>query len=175
MTAEAAEGGPNGAGTLARSAAILLATHDLRTLVVATARLSRLNLVVRRATSVDEAIAALRERSHAALILDLEPPRWRDGWLVLDIIRLDRSIRRPPILALTEGSTPDDARAALARGADDFIAKPVDPRELAIRVQALIRRAAHEPGRRAGHAGAGRDGRRRRSATDGRPYGLPVA
>lgn len=49
---------------------------------------------------------------------------------------------RLPILLLTARGAPDDRVAGFEAGADDYLPKPFDPRELVLRVRALLRRAA---------------------------------
>jgi DNA-binding response OmpR family regulator len=55
-----------------------------------------------------------------------------------------------PILMLTARGSEADRIAGLEAGADDYVAKPFSPRELVLRVRAILRRAPriHEPGRR---------------------------
>jgi DNA-binding response OmpR family regulator len=55
-----------------------------------------------------------------------------------------------PILMLTARGSEADRIAGLEAGADDYLAKPFSPRELVLRVRAILRRAPriHEPGRR---------------------------
>ncbi len=82
------------------------------------------------------------------VILDLMLPG-EDG---LSICRRVRSRGGMPILMLTAKSDPVDRVVGLEMGADDYVTKPFDPRELLARVRALLRRArSHdepEPSRR---------------------------
>jgi two-component system phosphate regulon response regulator OmpR len=69
---------------------------------------------------------------------------------------LSESLRREgsevPILMLTARGAPDDRVAGFERGADDYLPKPFDPRELALRIRTILRRAAPAAG--AHHAAA---------------------
>jgi DNA-binding response OmpR family regulator len=82
------------------------------------------------------------------VILDLMLPG-EDG---LSICRRLRSRGGVPILMLTAKSDPVDRVVGLEMGADDYVTKPFDPRELLARVRALLRRARNhgeaEPSRR---------------------------
>ncbi|GAB4532877.1 MAG: response regulator [Parvularculaceae bacterium] len=65
-----------------------------------------------------------------------------------DGIRLTRDLRarsRVPILLLSARGLPEDKIEGLESGADDYLAKPFEPRELLLRVAALLRRAAPPP------------------------------
>jgi two-component system phosphate regulon response regulator OmpR len=74
--------------------------------------------------------------------------------LVLDVmmpgengLELTQSLRRAsqvPILLLTARGEPDDRIAGLERGADDYLAKPFEPRELVLRINSILRRVASE-------------------------------
>ncbi len=70
------------------------------------------------------------------LILDLMMPKV-SGWDVCRILRAESDV---PILMLTARSTTDDLLLGLDLGADDYLTKPYDPRELMARVRALLRR-----------------------------------
>src|SRR5208337_4431029 len=73
--------------------------------------------------------------------------------LVLDVmmpgetgLQLTESLRRDlthdlPILLLTARGTPEDRIAGFEAGADDYLGKPFEPRELVLRIRALLRRA----------------------------------
>src|SRR5262245_26751664 len=127
MTAQLADGESSNGGPyeVASGGTVLLAADDIRTHTSASAALSRLGFVVQRAASAGETLEALRRRPPAALVLDLALPRRQEGCWVLDTIRSDRSTELLPIVVLTDGATPADARLALAHGADDFVAKPI--------------------------------------------------
>ena len=75
------------------------------------------------------------------IILDLGLPD-EDG---LTLIRQLRTRSRVPIIVLTARLMRDDKITALEIGADDYVTKPVDPQELALRVANLLRRSG--PGR----------------------------
>ncbi|AGZ43983.1 putative two-component system response regulator [Actinoplanes friuliensis DSM 7358] len=88
------------------------------------------------------AIEAVRRRVPDLLILDVLMPEI-DGRDVCRVLRVDYDL---PILMLTARSSADDRVLGLELGADDYLSKPYDPRELVARVRALLRRAAPRPG-----------------------------
>ncbi|NKC30011.1 response regulator [Roseomonas sp. BU-1] len=76
--------------------------------------------------------------------------------MVLDVmmpgesgLELTESLRREgqdvPILMLTARGAPDDRVTGFEHGVDDYLAKPFDPRELALRIRTILRRAAPAP------------------------------
>jgi len=75
------------------------------------------------------------------VILDLMMPG-EDG---LSLCRRLRANSTLPVIMLTAATTPMDRVVGLELGADDYISKPFDPRELLARVKAVLRRS--EPGR----------------------------
>ena len=106
------------------------------------------------------------------MILDIGLPG-QDGF---DVCRGIRARSTVPILMLTARDEEADRVAGLELGADDYVAKPFSPRELAARVKALLRRSqpaarrdetleARRRSRR--HARAGGHGGRRAGRTDG--------
>ena len=94
-------------------------------------------------------LAAGRERLRAApydaLLLDLMLPDG-DGLDLTRELRADPKLRRLPLLMLTARGEPMDRIVGLELGADDYLPKPFEPRELLARVKALLRRATPEPG-----------------------------
>ena len=70
------------------------------------------------------------------VLLDVGLPRL-DGWAVLEAIRASSSV---PVILLTALDDTDDVVRGLATGADDYLTKPFDVRELDARVQAVLRR-----------------------------------
>jgi two-component system, OmpR family, phosphate regulon response regulator OmpR len=89
-------------------------------------------------------LAAGRERlqsqSYDALLLDLMLPDG-DGLDFTRTLRGDARTRRLPLLMLTARGEPMDRIVGLELGADDYLPKPFEPRELLARVKALLRRA----------------------------------
>jgi two-component system response regulator QseB len=80
---------------------------------------------------------ALRDGTHAVLLLDLGLPR-QDGLEVLKKLR--RSNQQIPVLIITARDAVADRVAGLNLGADDYLIKPFDLDELTARVHALVRR-----------------------------------
>ncbi len=94
-----------------------------------------------RVTSAADAAAARRALGAFAfdlIVLDMMMPG-ESG------LELTESLRREgtevPILMLTARGAPDDRVAGFEHGVDDYLAKPFDPRELALRIRTILRRA----------------------------------
>ena len=100
---------------------------------------------VSAAAGAAEARALMKSMEFDLLILDVMMP----GESGLD---LTQSVRKAnpqvPILMLTARGDPADRIAGLELGADDYLPKPFEPRELLLRVNALLRRVAPAEARR---------------------------
>jgi len=72
------------------------------------------------------------------LVVDVMMP----GETGLEFTKSQRDQSAVPILMLTAMGEADDRIAGLEHGADDYLAKPFEPRELVLRIQSLLRRAA---------------------------------
>ena len=83
-----------------------------------------------------EGEAMLKRETFDAVILDLMLPD-ADG---LDLCRRLRATSDVPILMLTARGEPMDRVVGLELGADDYLAKPFEPRELQARLRAILRR-----------------------------------
>jgi two-component system OmpR family response regulator len=140
------------------------------------------DLLAREGFAVDVADSAaaldqvLARKRPDLVILDLMLPG-EDG---LSICRRLRSRGSVPILMLTAKSDPVDRVVGLEMGADDYVTKPFDPRELLARVRALLRRSrSHgepEPSRRFAFDGLVIDLDARRLETEaGKPVALTSA
>lgn len=82
--------------------------------------------------------------NHADLvILDVEIPGARDGFEVLAAIRASESSASLPVLMLTAHDPVEYRIRGLEVGADDYMSKPPNERELVLRVGALLRRSTH--------------------------------
>jgi DNA-binding response OmpR family regulator len=87
----------------------------------------------------------LKQAHYDALLLDLMLPDG-DGLDFTRELRSQPRTRRLPLLMLTARGEPMDRIVGLEIGADDYLPKPFEPREMLARVKALLRRAAPEPG-----------------------------
>jgi two-component system alkaline phosphatase synthesis response regulator PhoP len=87
----------------------------------------------------ETALKLLRSEKPQLLILDLMLPD-RDGWDVAQMVRGDKQLAATPIIMLTARVEDNDKIVGLEIGADDYITKPFNPREVVARVRALLRR-----------------------------------
>jgi len=87
---------------------------------------------------------ALRERPDL-IILDLMLPG-RDGYAVFRELRRDVRSVNIPVIMLTARAQTEDRIQGLEAGADDYLTKPFSPKELMLRVQAILKRADAPPG-----------------------------
>jgi two-component system, OmpR family, alkaline phosphatase synthesis response regulator PhoP len=93
------------------------------------------------ATNGREALDFIKQTPPALLVLDLMLPEV-DGWEVCRQVRAKSNL---PILMLTARDDDMDKIVGLEMGADDYLTKPFNPRELVARVHAILRRAAPPP------------------------------
>jgi len=96
-----------------------------------------------RARSGDEALQLVRMHMPDLLVLDVMMPGM-DGLEVARRLRADVILSKTPILMLTALSSVDNKVEGLEAGADDYLTKPFDLRELNARVRALIRASRRE-------------------------------
>ena len=94
------------------------------------------------ASSGDEARGLLERESPSLVVLDVMLP----GLSGLELCRWIRSRSDLPIVMLTALGEEADRIVGLELGADDYMVKPFSPRELAVRVRNLMRRAARPAG-----------------------------
>lgn len=87
----------------------------------------------------DIALHILRREKPDLLLLDLMLPDV-DGWELTRIIRNDRTFATLPIIMLTARVEDTDKIIGLELGADDYITKPFNSREVVARIRALFRR-----------------------------------
>jgi len=114
--------------------------------------LSKHGLRVRAAADGREMRQALDDWSIDLIVLDLMLPG-EDGLSLCRRLRVDSNI---PVIMLTAMGEETDRIVGLEMGADDYVAKPFNPRELVARIKAVLRRA--EGGQAARPGGAGRPG-----------------
>ncbi len=93
---------------------------------------------VSEAADGESAIEAMAKNPSDLLVLDLMLPGV-DG---LEVCRRIRQIREVPIIMLTALGSEMDRVVGLQLGADDYVTKPFSPRELALRVESVLRRTS---------------------------------
>lgn len=102
-------------------------------------RFERIGYAVDWETDGRTASELIEVQPYDLVVLDVMLPNM-DGFTVLKHLR--RRGLRTPVLVLTARSAVDDRISALDLGADDYLVKPFDYRELEARARALLRRAA---------------------------------
>ncbi len=90
------------------------------------------------------ALQMIARQPPAVLLLDLMLPQV-DGWEVCRRLRAGSAAPDLPIIMLTARDDPIDKVVGLELGADDYVTKPFNPRELVARVKALLRRVTRSP------------------------------
>jgi len=115
---------------------VLLIDDDERLNALLTKYLSRFGFAVRAATHPEQGLRALRSDPPDVVILDVMLPDV-DGFTVC---RKIRESSRVPIVMLTARGDVTDRIVGLELGADDYLPKPFEPRELLARMQAILRR-----------------------------------
>ncbi len=123
-------------------ARILMIEDDVRLAEMVSDYLGRSGLAVARAEDGASGLAALRRQPPDLVLLDLMLPDG-DG---LDVFRRIRALPTPaaqtPVIMLTAKGDPMDKVIGLEIGAEDYIAKPFEPRELLARIRVVLRRGA---------------------------------
>lgn len=120
---------------------ILLIEDDARLAEMVATYLSGAGFRVSIAATGASGIASEAHGGFDAIVLDLMLPDM-DG---LDVCRKIRERASTPILMLTARGEPVDRVLGLELGADDYLAKPFEPRELAARLRAILRRTKAQP------------------------------
>ncbi len=95
---------------------------------------------VRVAANGAQGIALAREQTPDLVLADVMMPE-QDGFQLLQQLRADARLERVPVILLSARATEQAAIDGLRAGADDYIAKPFSPRELAARLQGTLDRA----------------------------------
>lgn len=99
---------------------------------------------VKTAMDGSEALEKIRKMTPDLVVLDLMLPGM-DGKEVCRRIRQDETLRSTPIIMLTAKAEEVDRIVGFELGADDYLTKPFSPRELVLRVSAIIRRVKGKP------------------------------
>jgi two-component system alkaline phosphatase synthesis response regulator PhoP len=123
---------------------ILVVDDDKEIVRLLRAYLEQAGYQVLVAYNGESALHVLRRERPDLVVLDLMLPD-RDGWDVTRIIRGDESLAATPIIMLTARVEDHDKIVGLELGADDYVTKPFNPREVVARIRAVLRRVAGGP------------------------------
>ena len=118
---------------------ILVVDDDKDILRLVTSYLQQAGFVVLVALDGETALHTVRRERPDLLLLDLMLPGI-DGWDITSTIRADASVASIPIIMLTAKVDDNEKILGLELGADDYITKPFNPREMLARVRAALRR-----------------------------------
>ena len=119
---------------------VLLIDDDERLNALVTTYLGRFGFAVRAFTHPQQGLRALKSEPPDIVVLDVMLPDM-DGFAVC---RRIRESSRVPIIMLTARGEVADRIVGLELGADDYLPKPFEPRELVARMQAVLRRDAKD-------------------------------
>jgi two-component system phosphate regulon response regulator OmpR len=120
---------------------LLLVDDDTRLASMVSDYLGRAGFEVETAGSLAAGRELLAANHYDTLVLDLMLPDG-DGLDLCRELRSSSRTRHLPLLMLTARGEPMDRIVGLELGADDYLPKPFEPRELLARVKALLRRAS---------------------------------
>ena len=118
-------------------ATILIIDDDRELCAMLTEFLAPDHLALVAAGSGEDGLQVLANGQHDLLILDIMLP----GMSGIDVLKQVRQTSDIPIIMLTARGDDVDRILGLEFGADDYIAKPFNPRELLARIKAIMRRA----------------------------------
>jgi two-component system phosphate regulon response regulator OmpR len=123
---------------MADDALILVVDDDARLRGLLSRYLAEQGFRVATAAAAAEAREHLRFLQPDLMVLDVMMPG-EDGLTLTQSLRAEASAL--PVLLLTARGGPEDRIAGFEAGADDYLPKPFDPRELVLRIRAMLRRA----------------------------------
>jgi DNA-binding response OmpR family regulator len=119
---------------------ILIVDDEAHIVELAQMYLAQEGFHVASARDGDTALQMIAREPPALMVLDLMLPQV-DGWEVCRRVRSGKSAPELPIIMLTARDDDVDKIVGLELGADDYVTKPFNPRELVARVKAILRRA----------------------------------
>ena len=126
--------------SLALAPHILVVDDDTRLRALLARYLGEHGFVVTTARHAADARAKLKSLAFDLMVLDVMMPGETGFEFTRSLRALDSSARPLPILLLTAKSETEDRIEGLEAGADDYLMKPFEPRELLLRINAILRR-----------------------------------
>jgi DNA-binding response OmpR family regulator len=133
------------------AATVLLVEDERKLRELVRTYLERAGLTVLSTGSGAEALSLAASTAPDLVVLDLGLPDVPGESVASEL----RAAGPVPILILTARAAQEDRIAGLELGADDYVTKPFSPRELVLRVQAILRRGHHAAGQESASYGNG--------------------
>lgn len=121
---------------------ILIAEDDATSLHLLRKFLEAKGHFVIAAMNGQEALDKFSKEKPELVLLDVMMPKL-DGWMVLQKLR--ESGAKTPVIMVTAKDSTDDKVRGFSTGADDYITKPFDLREVEARIEAVMRRVSQSP------------------------------
>jgi two-component system, OmpR family, phosphate regulon response regulator OmpR len=123
---------------MAEDAHVLVVDDDARLRALLSRYLAGEGFRVTTAETASDARDKLRFMHPDIVVLDVMMPD-ENGLTLTESLRRERG-NHLPVLLLTARGTPEDRIAGFEAGADDYLGKPFEPRELVLRIRAMLRR-----------------------------------
>lgn len=124
---------------------ILVVDDEPDILELVSFHLEQAGYAVETAKSGSQALDSLRRSPPSLLVLDVMLPDL-SGTELLRVLRQEAATRQLPVILLTARSEEVDRVVGFEIGADDYVPKPFSPRELVLRVRAILRRRGEGEG-----------------------------
>jgi DNA-binding response OmpR family regulator len=123
---------------------ILVVDDDKQIVRLVQSYLDKAGYTILTAFDGEEAMRVIRRERPDLIVLDLMLPK-HDGYEITKWLRADQTLAATPILMLTARIEDGDKILGLELGADDYLTKPFNPREVVARVRAILRRTSTAP------------------------------
>jgi DNA-binding response OmpR family regulator len=120
---------------------VLVVDDDIELCQLVSRYLKREGFTVEAVHNGREGVEHALSREHAIVVLDVMLPDMKG----FEVLRLVRAQSRMPVLMLTARGDEQDRILGLEMGADDYLPKPFNPRELSARIEAILRRSSRSP------------------------------
>jgi DNA-binding response OmpR family regulator len=128
-------------GCMNEAIRVLLADDDRELVALLSDYLQMEGMQVTAAHDGEAALAAVAEASPDIVVLDIMMPKLNG----IEVLRRLREGSNLPVIMLTARGDPVDRIVGLEIGADDYLPKPCNPRELVARIRAILRRTTAQP------------------------------
>lgn len=123
---------------------LLLIDDDVRLASMIADYLCEHQFIVTHAASGGSALAEIKKQKFNLILLDIMLPD-TDGLTLFRELRSHPSFQAVPVIMLTARGDPMDKVVGLEIGAEDYVAKPFEPRELLARIRVVLRRGPQSP------------------------------